>query len=171
MNKTPPPITPQAPVAGVFHVMHSFGAGHEDPYQAKGRYHEPTVCGDCGAIFHDGHWVWEEAPIAATRARCPACRRLRDRMPAGTLVLEGPFVEAHLHELVDLIRAEAEHEGREHPMQRLMEIVAKPRRIQVATTDIDLPQRLGEAVRRVYDGVLTVKVDHLSYCARAFWRR
>ncbi|MFO1413833.1 MAG: BCAM0308 family protein [Burkholderiales bacterium] len=171
MNKIPPPITPKAPVAGVLHVMHAFGAGRDDPYQAKGRYLEPTVCGDCGALFHDGHWDWDPAPEYAAQARCPACRRMRDRLPAGTLVLEGPFVDDHLHELVALIREEAEREHSEHPLQRLMEITAKPRRIQVATTDIDLPQRLGEAVRRAYDGSLTVKVDHLAYSARVFWRR
>ena len=25
-----------------------------DPYQANGKYKEPTVCGDCNAVFHGG---------------------------------------------------------------------------------------------------------------------
>lgn len=171
MDKSPPPSFPRASVTGVPSGWHALHAGHPDPYQASGHYREPSVCGDCGAHFHEGHWTWDDAPESATIARCPACRRVRDKLPAGALVLEGPFVPGHLQELLELLRDEAERERREHPLQRLMEIVAQPRRIQCATTDIEMPQRLGEAVRRRFDGVLTVRVDPLSYSARVYWRR
>ena len=171
MNESPPPGTPPASVTGVPDGWHVAQTVQPDPYQASGRYREPTLCSDCGALFHAGHWDWDDAPDTAAIARCPACRRVRDKLPAGTLVLEGPFVQGHQQELLDLIRTEAEQERRMHPMQRLMEVIAQPRRIQCATTDIEMPQRLGEAVRRTFDGVLTVRIDPLSYCARAYWRR
>lgn len=171
MSKSPPPSIPRASVTGVPPGWHVSNAGHPDPYQASGRYQESTLCCDCGAHFHAGHWAWDDAPDSAAVARCPACRRMRDKLPAGTLVLEGPFVQGHQQELLELIQDEAEHERRAHPMQRLMEVVAHPHRIQCATTDIEMPQLLGEAVRRMFDGVLTVRVDPLSYCARAYWRR
>ena len=110
-------------------------------------------------------------PEQAAEARCPACRRVRDKLPAGTLVLEGPFVDAHQDEIVHLIRNEAERERREHPLHRVMEIAPGPARIQVATTDIHLPQRLGEAVRRAFDGELNVKYGADDYTARVHWRR
>lgn len=172
VNKHLPP-TPSRSLSGrVPHFgEHSLTAGHGDPYQAKGKYGEPTVCSDCNASFHDGRWSWDPPAEGAAQARCPACRRVRDKLPAGTLVLEGPFVEAHQDDLLHLLRNEAERERREHPLHRVMEIATTVRRIQVATTDIHLPQRLGEAVRRAFDGELGVRYGPDDYCARAVWRR
>lgn len=172
MNKTIPPAISILRPGGVMHFgQHNLGGGHEDPYHARGKYREPTVCSDCHAVFHDGHWAWGAEPPRAAHARCPACRRIREKMPAGTLVLEGPFVASHMAELVHLIRNEADRERHEHPLNRLMEVAEGPGRINVATTDIHLPQRLGEAVKRAYDGELTVKYGVDDYSARAHWRR
>ena len=172
VNKHLPPTHSHMPTGGVHHFgEHVLDDGHGDPYQVKGKYREPTVCSDCHAAYHEGRWTWDTPAEQAAEARCPACRRVRDKMPAGTLVLEGPFVEAHLDEIVQLVRNEAERERLEHPLHRVMEIANGPRRIQVATTDIHLPQRLGEAVRRAFDGDLTVKYGPDDYCARAHWRR
>lgn len=172
MNKQTPSIPSHATTGGVHHFgQHNLSAEHGDPYQAKGKYREPTVCGDCHAVFHNGRWTWDPVPEEAAEARCPACRRVRDKMPAGTLVLEGPFVEGHVDEIVHLVRNEAERERLEHPMHRVMEIAPGPSRIQVATTDIHLPQRLGEAVKRAFDGELTVKYGPDDYSARVHWRR
>ena len=49
-----------------------------DPYQARGKYREPTVCSGCGAIFERGRWKWGETPPRAHEATCPACARTRD---------------------------------------------------------------------------------------------
>ncbi len=172
MNKHLPPTHPHPLRGGVVHFgQHNLSAGLADPYQAKGKYREPTVCSDCHAAYRDGRWTWEAPDEHAAEARCPACRRMRDKLPAGTLVLEGPFVEAHLEELAHLVRNEAERERNEHPLHRVMEIATNPRRIQVATTDIHLPQRIGEAVQRAFDGELTVKYGPDEYCARAHWQR
>ncbi len=150
---------------------HNLNAGHSDPYQSKGKYREPTVCSDCRAVFQGGRWTWDGEVADAVEARCPACRRIREKLPAGTLVLEGPFVESHREELVQLIRNEAERERREHPLHRLMEVSESHARVSVATTDIHLPQRLGEAVKRAYDGDLVIKYGPDEYAVRASWRR
>jgi hypothetical protein len=150
---------------------HNLSAGRSDPYHDKGKYREPTVCGDCRAVFHGGRWTWAEPLPGAVEARCPACRRIREKMPAGTLVLEGPFVEAHRSDLVHLIRNEAERERSEHPLHRIMEISEGPARISVATTDIHLPQRIGEALERAYDGEFAVRYGQDEYTVRATWRR
>lgn len=172
VSKHLPPAPFHSPAGAARHFgAHVLAAGHDDPYQVRGKYREPTVCSDCAAVYHDGRWTWDTPPEDAMQARCPACRRVRDKLPAGTLVLEGPFVEQHADDLVRLLRHEAEHERAEHPLARVMEIASGQRRIQVATTDIHLPQRLGEAVQRAYDGDLTVRYGLDEYCVRAHWRR
>lgn len=146
-------------------------AQRRDPYQAAGRYREPTQCCDCGAVFRDGRWAWGSAPEGTVQARCPACRRIRERMPAGSIVLEGAFVAEHRAELVRLIRREAEHELREHPLHRLIELAETTDHVSVATTDIQLPQRIGEAVKHLYEGRLTIRHGQDEYSVRAYWRR
>lgn len=148
-----------------------FEAGREDPYLATGKYGEPTKCSGCGAVFHRGRWQWGDAPANAAVAVCPACRRIHDRMPAGTVLLDGPFVAGHRDELVRLVRNTAEREGREHALHRLMQVVEMPDRVVVETTDIHLPQRIGEALESAYDGKLDVRYGDHEYTARVHWRR
>ena len=148
-----------------------FDAKRHDPYQAAGKYTEPTRCATCGAVFHRGRWQWAGAPQDSHMALCPACQRIRDKLPAGELTLEGAFVHAHRAELVRLVRNEAEHEGKEHPVHRIMQLDEGADRVLVSTTDIHLPQRIGEALKRAYDGELQVHYGHDEYSVRVHWRR
>ena len=66
-----------------------------DPYKARLKLPEPTVCPDCGAVFHEGRWCWAARPAAAHEELCQACRRARDRYPAGELTITGDFVSTH----------------------------------------------------------------------------
>jgi hypothetical protein len=92
-------------------------------------------------------------------------------LPAGWLVLEGPFVIAHRGDLMALIRHEAERERREHPLNRIMQVDEREDRIEVTTTDVHLPQRIGRALRRAHDGELTVRHGKDEYSIRLEWRR
>jgi len=154
---------------GVRHVM--FDAERHDPYQSVGKYREPTQCEDCAAVFHRGRWQWGSAPADAHAAVCPACRRVRDKLPAGRIMLEGPFTALHRNDLMNLVRNEAAQEGREHPLHRLMQVEEKPDRVDLATTDIHLPRRIGDALRRAYDGELDIKYGDQEYTVRVHWRR
>lgn len=164
--------TPQRPAGGVARYGDRFfDAQRHDPYEVAGKYPEPTQCGTCGAVFHHGRWQWESMPQGAHIALCPPCRRIRDKLPAGEITLEGSFVQAHQVELVHLIRNEAEHEGKEHPLNRIMQLDEHTGRVHVSTTDIHLPQRIGQALKRAYDGDLEVHLGHDEYSVRAHWRR
>ena len=33
-----------------------------DPYQAREKLSEPSVCRDCGAVYHQGRWQWIHGP-------------------------------------------------------------------------------------------------------------
>jgi hypothetical protein len=163
---------PHVPTGGVRHYGERiFNAERHDPYEQGGKYREPTQCSGCGAVWHRGRWQWGAAPAGAEPAMCPACRRIHDKLPAGTIVLDGPFVAGHRDELVRLARNEAEREGRDHPLHRLMQVAETPGRVVMETTDIHLPQRIGEALQSAYDGELDVRYGDNEYSARVVWRR
>lgn len=148
-----------------------FDDQRHDPYQPTGKYAEPRRCGQCGAVYHKGHWQWGDAPEAAQSETCPACRRTHDKLPAGWLILDGPFVAAHRDELIGIIHNEAEHERREHPLNRIMQIDEHDGRVEISTTDIHLPQRIGEKLKSAYHGELTVQYGKEEYSVRLHWHR
>jgi len=172
MSKRTLPPSPQTPQGGVTH----YGSGiwddlRHDPYQARRKYGEPTVCADCGAVYRRGRWQRGEAPADAKRELCPACDRIRDRMPAGLVTLDGPFFAAHRDEVLRLVEHEAERERDTHPLARIMEIVPEAERVVVKTTDIHLPQRIGAALKSAYQGELAVAYGKDEYSVRVDWRR
>jgi NMD protein affecting ribosome stability and mRNA decay len=146
-----------------------FDDQRHDPYQSAGKSTEPACCGQCGAVYHGGRWRWGDASAAARSEVCPACRRIHDRLPAGWLILEGPLVSAQGAELLAIIRNEAEHERIEHPLNRIMEIDQHDARIAISTTDIHLPQRIGEALKRAHHGDLAIQYGKDEYSVLVRW--
>jgi hypothetical protein len=165
----PSPLTPPGHLKR--YGSRIFDDQRHDPYQPAGKYSEPTHCGQCGVAYHKGRWQWGAAPESASSTTCPACRRIRDKLPAGWLILDGPFVAAHRDELIAIIRNEGEHERGEHPLNRIMQIDEHDGRIEVTTTDIHLPQRIGEKLKSAYHGELTVKYAEDEYSVRLHWHR
>jgi hypothetical protein len=143
-----------------------------DPYATRLKLHEPTICPDCGAVFHEGRWQWAARPEGAHEERCQACRRIHDHYPAGELVLSGAFVAGHKEEILRLARHEAEREQAEHPLHRLMGIEARDDgALVLATTDIHLPRRIGHALEHAFKGELELHYEEEAYHVRAHWRR
>jgi NMD protein affecting ribosome stability and mRNA decay len=144
---------------------------HHDPYQAKTKVREPAVCTGCGALFHRGRWTRDAAPEGASAVECPACHRIRDRQPAGYVTLSGALTDDTRAELVRLVRNVEKHEGREHPLNRIMAIEQDADRVLVTTTDTHLPQRIGEALRHAHQGQLEIVYAHDEYTVRVTWRK
>lgn len=142
-----------------------------DAYKAKGKLSEPTVCSECGAVYHSGRWQWGDVPENASQTTCPACHRIHDNFPSGYVTLEGPFFNTHAEEIRRLVQHHAEHERIEHPLKRIMAIESKDGAMLVTTTDTHLARGIGEAVRHAYQGDL--KVDHVSgeNSVRVHWHR
>jgi len=166
---TPTPLTP--PGGAIRRSARVYDDPRHDPYAARQKYTEPTVCKDCGAIFHRGRWQWGTAPADATQALCPACHRVRDKLPAGTVTLHGGFVDGHRAELHGLVRNEEKREKGEHPLHRIMAIDDGADRIVVTTTDVHLPRRIGEALRSAHEGELDVRFGADEYSVQVDWKR
>jgi len=141
-----------------------------DPYQARQKPKEPSVCRDCGAVYHRGRWQWGRPPAAAPEELCPACRRIRDRLPAGILVIDGGLARDHADEIEALARNQEAAENGEHPLNRIVDIAKTESGLTITTTDVHLPRRIGTALKRAYRGTLAMHFDATGYFLRAEWR-
>lgn len=143
-----------------------------DPYKFKHKLPEPCVCPVCHAIFRDGRWQWAESwPVGSHRELCQACQRVRDKFPAGVVTLRGGFVSEHKDEILNLARNLEQGEKEEHPLHRIMKIEARSAAIHIETTDIHLPRRIGEALRRAYKGELALRYGQDGCFVRVNWNR
>jgi hypothetical protein len=144
-----------------------------DPYMTRRSPREPTVCTGCGVVFSDGRWQWLAAvPEGAYQELCPACQRVRDKVPAGFLVLSGAFLAAHREELLGLVHNKVEQQKAQHPMKRLMDVEAQEDgSLQLTFTDVHLPRGVGEALQRAYEGELDIHYTDEAGFVRVYWRR
>jgi NMD protein affecting ribosome stability and mRNA decay len=143
-----------------------------DPYKTPHKLAEPTVCPDCGAVYHEGRWQWiKPAPAKAHQTSCQACHRIRDKYPAGLIVLRGKFARDHQTELLQLARHHEAEEKQLHPLHRIMQIEEKEDGMTIETTDLHLPHRIAEALEHAYHGDLKMHYDQEGYFIRVEWQR
>ncbi len=147
------------------------GSPRHDPYRSRRKLCEPTVCPDCGAVYHKGRWAWAEVPTDAEPHPCPACERIRDGYPAGYLILKGSFVEAHTEEIDGLIRNVEAREKGEHPLKRIMDLRTEQHARVVTTTDVHLARAIGDALHSAYEGSLDYEYSDAENLIRVTWSR
>jgi NMD protein affecting ribosome stability and mRNA decay len=141
-----------------------------DPYQARQKLQEPTACRQCGAVYHSGRWQWGPTPSDAREDLCPACHRINDRFPAGTVTLHGDIARQRKDEIIGLARNEEAAEKGEHPLNRIVDIEETDQGLVISTTDIHLPRRIGEALKQALHGELAMHFDEAGYFVRVDWR-
>lgn len=123
-----------------------------DPYLAE-HSAGPALCPNCGALYRAGHWAWSSVtPTDTEMVICPACRRIAENRPAGTLTLDGSFLAAHRQELLNLIRNTEQLEKAEHALERILGVNESSDSIEVTTTGIHLANRIGHALGSAYKG-------------------
>ena len=143
-----------------------------DPYKTRRKVGEPAFCPECGAVFSHGRWQWAEArPENSQPELCQACQRIRDHYPAGVVTIAGAFAQGHKEEILNLVRHHETLEKRLHPLHRILDIQEQPAVLLIQTTDIHLPRRIGEALRRAYKGELEIRHEEETHFARVNWRR
>ena len=151
---------------------HHIEEHRHDPYKARGKLSEPTVCPQCAAVFAQGRWQRADAPPQdAHRELCPACHRINDKFPAGELRLGGAFLAVHAKEIIALARNTEAAESREHPLQRIMAIDETGEGVVITMTDIHLARRIGHAIVAAYKGDLDTHYDEAGYFVRMTWKR
>ena len=156
---------------GTLGMRERFKDGRHDTYQPRQKWPEYTACRQCGAVFVEGRWTWETHPASAGETICPACRRIAERYPAGTVELSGDFFEEHRQEILNLVHNVEAEEMREHPLERLMDITQQPEGTTVFTTGIHVARRIGDAVHNAYKGELDTKYSEAEDHIRVTWKR
>lgn len=142
-----------------------------DPYHSKLKLTEPAACPECGAVFHKGRWSWGEAPPGAHAALCPACMRIRDRIPAAFLTVKGGFLNEHRDEILSLIRNYEQRERAEHPIKRIMGTEETEEGLTLSFTEAHLARGIGEALRHAYEGELDYRYASEDIMLRVTWAR
>lgn len=142
-----------------------------DPYRTREKWKEPTVCPDCKAVYHKGHWQWGAAPADAHMHRCPACARIHDKVPAGFLTIEGSFFAQHKDEILHLIRNHEAREKEQHPLERIMGIEEGKPGATITFTGLHLARGTGEALHDAYQGDLKIEHNDKDAQIRVYWSR
>ncbi|WHZ16471.1 MAG: hypothetical protein OJF52_003321 [Nitrospira sp.] len=140
-----------------------------DSYRMPGKLKEPTVCKECGALYHKGRWTWGAKPEGADEIVCPACLRIRDKYPKGLVTLKGSYKDKHRDQVMGVIRNTEAQEKQEHPLARIMAIEEQPEGLVVSTTDTHLPRRIGEALKHAHQGELTLRYEQDEEFVRVTW--
>jgi len=144
-----------------------------DSYRDEAKPRGPLACPKCGASYDKGRWSWTKAAPNALRRKCPACRRIDDKIPAGivTVTVSGSFAAAHGGEIVELIRGREARERDEHPMQRIIAIEPSESGMVVTTTDPHLARTIATALHGAFGGKMEVAHDGDEEPVRAGWSR
>lgn len=126
-----------------------------DPYLSQ-RAAGSASCSTCGVLYHAGNWTWKlpaNTVIAnPEQVRCPACRRIDDDKPAGTLRLSGGFLSGHRDEIRNLIQNTEKKEKAHHALERILKLSESEDDMLVSTTGIHLANRLGHALEAAFKG-------------------
>lgn len=143
-----------------------------DTYRTPRKAKAPARCAECGATYRKGHWTWERlVPPPPATLVCPACRRARDRYPAGELIVRGAYYAAHADEALRLLRNVERAEHAQHPLHRTMSARRSGDALTIATTDIHLPRRMGHALESAWGGKLETHYDEAGHFVRIAWER
>ncbi len=152
-----------------------------DPYIPRKGSSAVGICPKCRAIYRNKRWVIDEKEFAArTRkgageaiawTRCPACRKIEDRFPAGVVTLSGGYLRDHRDDILNLIRNEEKRAMGFNPLERIIRMEDKGETLEIATTNEKLAQRIGREVRKACRGTVEYKRSEDSKLLRVNWAR
>lgn len=150
-----------------------------DPYIKTTGHSEVVICSQCKSVYHDQRWYLEEQAKDALKGKrdeigftiCPACSKMRDKMPGGIVKLTGNFLQYHQEEILNLIHNEGDKAKQLNPLERVMDIEMMSSGIDVLTTNEKLAQRIGKALHKAYSGIVTYAWSQDTKLARVSWQR
>ncbi len=152
-----------------------------DPYMDRTHYKDPTICPQCGLIFHNKRWVRNEtlrkeleaAGTEFAKKLCPACKKIEDRYPLGVLELRGGYIkQPDKRELIlNTLKHEAENEEARNPLARIMQIREEDGNLVIWTTTESLARRLGRVVYKAFKGDLKISFSENNKFIRVLWER
>jgi hypothetical protein len=144
---------------------------NNDVYYEKSKNAESTICTKCRSLYLKGRWTWEKPVKDTHESTCPACRRIADNYPAGTIELSGSFFAEHHSEIMNLIHNTEQQEKQAHALERIMHTKSGHNQTTITTTGIHLARRIGEALSRSYKGNYSFQYLDAEKGIRVQWSR
>ncbi|MBI5345208.1 MAG: ATPase [Deltaproteobacteria bacterium] len=146
-----------------------------DPYLHRIKPGDMAACKKCGAVYHNKRWSLTVPAGAGGKAQvpvvCPACRKVMDRFAEGFVTIRGRFLDAHKEEILRLIRNKEKVAMRYNPLDRIIGINEKKGLMDITTTTEKMAQRIGQMMKKTFDGELTYKWSDDVKLARVVWTR
>lgn len=137
-----------------------------------------AVCKDCTAVYHNKKWfldakLYEKKKVLknVNWVTCPACKKTKENVPGGIVVLKGDFLKQHKEEIMNLIHNEDERSKKYNPLKRIMKINEKKNEVEILTTEGRLAYRIGSVLFKAYDGEVECKKHENAKFMRVEWRR
>ncbi|MDH5641060.1 MAG: BCAM0308 family protein [Nitrospira sp.] len=147
-----------------------------DPYAMRKAPKGPAICRKCLAIYADKRWHFDEVRAAKLAASprtqklvCPACQKVKDDYPEGTVTLKWSSLPDYEDEIRGLIANVEKRALSVNPLDRVMKIVKRKKDLEVQTTKDRLAQRLGRALVRSYKGKAAYMWAHRDMMLRVTW--
>lgn len=127
------------------------------------------ACRVCGLVQQAGTWrsaVPEDAGLAP--GLCPACKRIRDGYPAGTIRLDGRFA-AQAEEIRRIARNVERAEREEHPLERLMGVEESAGELVITTTGVHVARQIAHAIARRFHRKARLRYADREDLVRVEW--
>ncbi len=150
-----------------------------DPYIPRKGASAVGACPKCHAIRRNKRWYLDEKEYTAltrrrgtaAQERCPACRKIADGFPSGVVLLRGGYLREHREEILKLVRNEEKRAMGFNPLERIISVKEEGDKLEIATTDEKLAQRIGREVRKACRGTVKYKWSEDSKLLRVNWAR
>lgn len=147
-----------------------------DSYMPRGGS-KVSVCGTCHSVYMNKRWYSENDACAAVvdasnsiKVECPACLKIRDHFPGGIVTLRGDYVLPHKQDLMRLVKNEENRARVLNPLERVMSVSENGGgKIEIATTNEKLAQRLGRSLKKAFHGDVTYRWSHDNKLVRVEW--
>jgi len=142
-----------------------------DAYRNREKLPEPSLCSECKALFVNGRWTWNVPETDTHDVLCPACKRIADKYPAGTIEIRGDFYTQHRLQITNLINNVEKQEKDERPLERIMDSTDRDDGTLITTTGVHLARRIGEALSNSYQGDFAFQYAEGDKKIRVQWQR
>lgn len=137
-----------------------------------------SYCSKCGVIYRQKRWIMDSVELLRVKENpeagvivCPACQKMRDKVPGGFLTLSGSYLRQHEHEILELIKnTEAKSRGK-NPLGRIMELHQEGDMLTIHTTLDRLAEKLGKEIYKAHRGDLAFQWSHGENMVRVAWQR
>jgi hypothetical protein len=130
-------------------------------------------CSGCVAFYYRRRWTLK--PPAEVRSStdnkrtvCPACKKIKEKYPAGELHLLGLDGEER-GAVVSILRNKEKRARQKNPLERIMHLQATNGDWWVETTTEKLAQRLGRSIKKARGGKIDYKWGHNNKFVRVIW--